>query len=356
MSDHEVICLSDSDHDDDDDVKIQSSNNKENINVSIPKSSEEEVQIVEAAPAKMIPLHASASSLNSDDELEIVGSKNTTRLPHSRHDCLSCRYCPVTDLTQLTLLTATTCSTTNGNNGDKDNGGRRENRKYCSLCYCYVCDRKAEECTNWFLGGRGELVPDDDDAGTVGGGAAAAGPLKSVEDNDNDSNSKSNKSACLKDSSAATTTAASTDASSNTDQYKPHKNHCQATDKGPLKSFWYNMRIAVREGRDPSTITTNTTSRSRSSIDDDMQRYMENYGHTLQAAMATVRSRSRSSTARRSTSSRRRARSQPPPPPSSQQRRRTRPRNGSLTPSDHRDRIRAQNMLEALYQNPDSWS
>ena len=334
MTDHEVICLSDSE-----DEKLSS--NKENIankELKVATFKSDEVQIVDPPPAASIPLHSS-TALQSDDELEIVGLKNTTKLPHNRHDCLECRYVPLTDLTQLNSLTSTS----------SNDDGRRNNRKFCSLCYCYVCDKKAEECVNWFLGGRGELVEDGEGAaGTDGTGEA--GPLKSVEEteDDNNSSSKPESKQSLSESTGKTTPAAAS-SSNNTDQYKPHKNHCQACDTGPLKSFWYNMRLAVREGRDPSTITLHTNHRSQGF--DSMQRYIENYGNTLQNAMALAQARS-SSRARSSSANRRRARSQP----SSRSRRRTRPRNGSLTPSDHRERIRAQNMLESLYQNPDSWS
>ena len=65
-----------------------------------------------------------------EEELEIVGTTNEQRFPHSRHDCLEFRY------------------------DNSDGGGKDGNSKFCSLCYCYVCDRPAGECNNWFRGRR----------------------------------------------------------------------------------------------------------------------------------------------------------------------------------------------------------
>jgi hypothetical protein len=395
MADQEVICLSDSDDD------TEKENNRPKIksegNIKSESPEDDEVQVLDGTTLHQPVFHHAGS--DDDDELQIVGSTNTVVLPHNRQDCLICRY-----------------DVSSGGNG---------NRMFCRLCFCYVCDKEAGECVDWFEGGRGVCVDDareeggekeketgnanvvdgekvksveiptasaenggdcdanndsDDQANNdsidsekVTAAAAAtskddADPVKSANttttnnDSQDQANNDSNDSEKVAAAAAVTSkddanssntiTAASTAAASTTttttaatsENTKPHKNHCQATDRGPLKTFWYNMRLAVRAGRDPSSVSNTTTLTSAESERQMMQRYADNYGDALQHAMQEAMNHF---------AGRRRGRTSSNPPAS--RRRRTRPRNGSLGPSDHRQRIRAQNMLESLYQNPDSW-
>ena len=88
------------------------------------------------------------AAAGSDDELEIVGTKNEANYIHNRQNCLVCRYKLCSNVKQW----------------------HAENRMFCSKCYCFICDKPAVECEDWFEGERGvcvdvgEGVDGDDDA------------------------------------------------------------------------------------------------------------------------------------------------------------------------------------------------
>eukprot|EP00956_Cyclotella_meneghiniana_P044779 scaffold335757_cov93-Cyclotella_meneghiniana.AAC.1 len=112
------------------------------------------------------------------------------------------------------------------------------------------------------------------------------------------------------------------------------------------------MRLAIKSGNDPSTVASASTSRTNANSEHELQLFANRYAFDLERAMQQANG-AMAATSRRTSVHRRRGRSNNPP---TSNRRRTRPRNSSLGPSDHRQRIRAQNMLEALYQNPDGWN
>ncbi|KAK1741011.1 hypothetical protein QTG54_008263 [Skeletonema marinoi] len=94
-----------------------------------------------AAAAAATTKNNSNGGEDSDEELQCVGTANETKLPHNRQDCLTFRY--------------------NNNNSSSTSNGTSccaettlENAKFCQLCYCYVCDKPASECTSWYLGER----------------------------------------------------------------------------------------------------------------------------------------------------------------------------------------------------------
>jgi len=267
---------------------------------------EQQKQQQEAAASK--PAAAAASKSNNDDdsdeELEIMGTTNEQKFPHNRKECLDYRY------------NANSTSTTTGDN---------PNAKFCSLCYCYVCDKKASECENWYLGEKGictEITADNDDGG---------GKVKK-------SNAKENATA-------------------------PHNNHCNAQDKGDQKYLWQNMRNAVKNGRDPSKVT-NSYMPEPATLPDPLQQYMANYStshtsaghrnhatsrgrHSHGGGAATATSTTGGGTYGSTTYAAARSRSAPPPP----RRRRREGSSGTKRPAqaDHRARIRTQQMLEDLY-------
>jgi len=253
---------------------------------------------------------AAASKTNNDDdsdeELEIMGTTNEQKFPHNRKECLDYRY------------NANSTSTTTGDN---------PNAKFCSLCYCYVCDKKASECENWYLGEKGictEITADNDSS------------------NKDDGKVKSN------------TTENAT---------APHNNHCNAQDKGDQKYLWQNMRNAVKNGRDPSKVT-NSYMPEPATLPDPLQQYMANYStshgagrrnhatsrgrHSHGGGAAAMASSTTGGGAYGSTTyAAARSRSAPPPP----RRRRREGSSGTKRPAqaDHRARIRTQQMLEDLY-------
>ena len=118
---------------------------------------------------------------DDNDEIQIVGEANVTRLPHNRQDCLEYRY--VLD------------------------GNTPSNASFCSLCYCFVCDKLASECVNWVNGGSGI---------TANGKEKRSG-------NGSDNSEK------IKDEDLG-------------------KNHCNATDKGKKGKMWRRMRNDNRNG------------------------------------------------------------------------------------------------------------
>jgi hypothetical protein len=430
MSSPQVICL-----DSDDEVDQPECSEKENVfkiksEVKIETAAafgqfttaDDEVEVVDASTIQKPAAITASSQLDNDEELEITGVANETLLPHNRQNCLACRF-------QSTSLGRTSTVST-PSYSDEEREKQRENSKFCNLCYCYVCDKLAGECDDWYLGSRGVCVDvhDEADAGGKENDNHHANGQDNVRDADDNmkmaakvdaaevdpqvtatttvSTSSSsvdavtskvdNSSLDLKEqanpaseSATAATAAASADtADSNhptklsvpdssttqddepsnpatksstlspAEQLLPHHNHSQATDTGPLKKFWYNMRLAIRQNKDPSQVSI-TTTQTRAEIEAaSMQRYAENYGDALHNAMiqamgghAAMGMAAARALAQRNQNVRRRGRSANPP---TSNRRRTRPRNSSLGPSDHRQRIRAQNMLESLYSNPES--
>ena len=271
---------------------------------------EQQKQQQQAAASK--PAAAATKSNNNDDsdeELEIMGTTNEQKFPHNRKECLDYRY------------NANSTSTTTGDN---------PNAKFCSLCYCYVCDKKASECENWYLGEKGictEITADND---------------------------SSNKDGKVKSNSTENATA-------------PHNNHCNAQDKGDQKYLWQNMRNAVKNGRDPSKVT-NSYMPEPATLPDPIQQYMANYSTSHGAgqrnhatnrggarqrhshgggAAAMASSTTGGGTYGSTTYAAARSRSAPPPP----RRRRREGTSGTKRPAqaDHRARIRTQQMLEDLY-------
>ncbi|KAL3761731.1 hypothetical protein ACHAWU_001247 [Discostella pseudostelligera] len=174
---------------------------------------------------------AAAKSTDNDDEeeLEIVGTHNEQRLPHNRQDCLDYRFCAST-------------STNSNSNVQSDN-----NSNFCSLCYCYVCDKPASECNNWVNGTKG--VCSD-----IAAAAAADGGGK-------------------KGSSANTN-------STNATNQQPHMNHCNATNKGSQSTLWKNMRNAIKKGKDPSKVSAShdESYNPHDAPNASLQRYLQNYG------------------------------------------------------------------------------
>ena len=79
----------------------------------------EDVQVIDA-PVAVVAAAASASSRDTD--IELVGTVNEQKLPHMRPHCLEERF---------------------------DANSSTKSMKYCSLCYCYVCDIPAQDCQNW---------------------------------------------------------------------------------------------------------------------------------------------------------------------------------------------------------------
>ena len=79
------------------------------------------------------------------------------------------------------------------------------NSKFCSRCICFVCDKPAQECTNWFDGGMGFHLCHD---GRNGEGSRESDAKKLLT---------------------------------------PHNNHCNATNIGPTAAMWSNLRRAIND-------------------------------------------------------------------------------------------------------------
>jgi len=176
---------------------------------------------------------------DSDEELQCVGTANETKLPHNRQDCLTFRYNNINS-----------SSTSNGTSwGCAET--TLENAKFCQLCYCYVCDKPASECTSWYLGERGAVHEDGN-----------GGPPE-------DTKQSSSK----------------TDDTEEDTSLKQYNNHCNASDKGSAKNLWKNMRTAIKNGRDPSAVTANAAA---SNPDESLAQYLARY--TVPAAVSTAES------------------------------------------------------------------
>ena len=336
----EVICLSDSDEETTDANDKESTRNPLKSDCALSQDTDDDVEVVDGGAHQHV---FDSIEGNGDEDLMIMGSTNTMVLPHNRQDCLLCRYRPDAS-------------------SDED---KREHRLFCRLCYCYVCDKPAIECIDWFEGEKGECVDAADHESKQVTDSNSAEKVVSLHNGDNTTNdlhgndkdkTEINHDVKRVHSKTATVVAIGTTSRFDLDTTPPatvstttssankshHKNHCQATDTGPLKTFWCNMRAAIKEGRDPYNIATQAQTEIEASL---IQRYADNYGDTLHTAMQHATS----SMHKGSKDRQRRRRSKPS---TRNHGRRTRPRESGLDP---RQRIRAQTMLEALYRNPDSW-
>eukprot|EP00984_Skeletonema_dohrnii_P010724 scaffold4208_cov116-Skeletonema_dohrnii-CCMP3373.AAC.3 len=183
-----------------------------------------EQQQQQAAAAAAATTNNNNGGEDSDEELQCVGTANETKLPHNRQDCLTFRY----------------------NNNNTSNGTSccaettMENAKFCQLCYCYVCDKPASECTSWYLGEKGAVHEDGN-----------GGPPE-------DTKQSSSK----------------TDDTEENTSLQQYNNHCNATDKGAAKNLWKNMRTAIKNGRDPSAVTA---SAAASNPDESFAQYLARY-------------------------------------------------------------------------------
>eukprot|EP00970_Alexandrium_tamarense_P005793 scaffold944_cov115-Alexandrium_tamarense.AAC.14 len=256
---------------------------------------------------------------NSDDELQIVGQANVTNLPHNRQDCLVCRFksAPGTNGQKPNLYYAS------GGVTEEAVGGMSGDNGF------YVCDGLASDCTSWINGGKGTYGTADSTTTSAAAAAASGG-----------GGGDGTGSGAVRSAASSVTT----------NNNAPHKNHCQATDRGPNKHFWKNMRTAIKEGRDPAT--ANST----------VARFSPGRGSAATAAASSAmiyremmrqsHEEARASLQQSRLSGGRRRRSDPPPAAAAAvPRRRNRPANSRRSsPHDHQQRIRTQAMLEELYK------
>lgn len=213
------------DNDDDDDIEV--------VDSSAYRS-----QIQSASASAMADGGGVAAACNdNDEELEIVGTQNEQKLPHIRHDCLEFRY-------------NANCNIAGGGSGSENN-----NEAFCGLCYCYVCDKPASKCDNWFMGGKG-ICSDTATAGNTDG--------KAKDDGENIKNNT-----------------------------EPHKNHCNATDKGSQSQLWKNMRKAIKDGKDPSQVSNARESAVEGTSDtqEQLRQYLANYSNITSGGGSNQRSR-----------------------------------------------------------------
>ena len=85
-------------------------------------SDDNEVQIVDPPP-RATPVKTDAHNKpNGDDDVEVMGTVNSVRLPHMRCHCTEYPFVE----------------------NQKENNGQT-----CDLCYCYVCDVPVKECKEW---------------------------------------------------------------------------------------------------------------------------------------------------------------------------------------------------------------
>ncbi len=215
--------------DDDDDSAVEI--------IDAPSFREQQHQLAKAAAASASTTN-NGGDQDSDEELQCVGTANETKLPHNRQDCLEFRYNNSSNTTNSSSCCADTTVI---------------NAKFCQLCYCYVCDKPASECNNWYLGEKGVIYQDGN-----------GGPPQ-----DKDQKKQS--------SSSSETT------QENTTTLQLYNNHCNATDKGVMKNYWKNMRSAIKNGQDPSAVMGNAT--TSNPTDDSLAQYLARY--TVPTAAST---------------------------------------------------------------------
>jgi hypothetical protein len=88
-----------------------------------------EIEIVEPDAPVIHPVASASASAQlattSDEDIVVVGTANESRLPHMRQHCQEHKFCP---------------------------SSQTSNLLFCDLCFCYVCDKPAKECTKWEIG------------------------------------------------------------------------------------------------------------------------------------------------------------------------------------------------------------
>lgn len=202
----------------------------------------------------------------AEEELEVVGEANVTRLPHNRQDCLEFRFVP--------------------------GGDASRNCGFCSLCYCYVCDVLASECESWANGKQGRAAGNENDNVYAEGGENKNSE-EQLHDGENSSEGATLTSAAASavEASALSATAVVAAASRNNTSNElngndPCKNHCLATDRGPSKHIWKLLRQAKKNGGDISSLSSarkfQATTASTGTID-SLRIFQENYGIDLAA-------------------------------------------------------------------------
>lgn len=109
---------------------------------------DEEVEVVDAPLSESLILEeteaaaeqAAAAAHNDDDQdVQLVGRRHVQALPHMRPHCTEHPY---QKQNQGEIIDV---DITNNNNNNNDN----PNARFCSLCYCYVCDRPVPDCPQW---------------------------------------------------------------------------------------------------------------------------------------------------------------------------------------------------------------
>lgn len=122
-------------------------NNENNNNIDAQlDNSDDEIEILEDPTMVMVPVyppvHNSAAvaaagvngAMNNDDndDVQLIGTVGHVPLPHLRQHCTEKQFLP---------------------------RGGENNSFYCNLCYCYVCDKLASECSQWTDCGPGSTSP-----------------------------------------------------------------------------------------------------------------------------------------------------------------------------------------------------
>lgn len=106
------------------------------------KNHDDEVEIVEPVARGIHAATAQAASSN-DDDIELLGTSNETRLPHMRQHCPDNKF-----VQDVVAFNRQRTNLTEAKKRELDEG-KIGNASFCDLCYCFVCDKPAKDCMNW---------------------------------------------------------------------------------------------------------------------------------------------------------------------------------------------------------------
>ena len=138
----DVIALDDSD-DDDGGGKIGSCAALQQQAMKQEASTQtlsSEVEVIEREGPEIHPV--AAASAGADEDIEVVGTANESRLPHMRQHCTEKKF-----VKDVIHLQSKAYKTAEQSQAVRD--GLASNSACCDLCYCFVCDKPAKECTSW---------------------------------------------------------------------------------------------------------------------------------------------------------------------------------------------------------------
>jgi len=102
-----------------------------------------EVEVIEPVAPQIHAVASAQAASTNDDDIVLVGTANESRLPHMR------QHCPDNKFVQDIVSSSGRQYAIGASKRSELQEGKTGNISHCDLCFCYVCDKPAKECTSW---------------------------------------------------------------------------------------------------------------------------------------------------------------------------------------------------------------